>query len=100
MQILRMMRSLLRRRTPPTLISVNARDKALAVLKRNGLQAFYYLPAIGIDDQELADALRFLGDSGFIITDQKTGDLTGRVLAASMTSHERAQQRRAQFRVV
>lgn len=93
-------RTLFGRRTPAPMISVHARDKALAVLKRNGLQAFYYLPHSGIEDQELADALRFLGKSGFIITDQKTGDLTGRVMAASMASQERAKQRRAQFRVV
>lgn len=93
-------RSLFRIQPAPAMVGIQARDKALAVLNKNGLQAYYYLPASGIDDRELAEALRLLGDSGYIVTNRTTGDLTGCVVPASMSSQERAEKRRAQFRII
>ena len=56
-------------------------------------------PDLDVEDQELAAALRLLGRSGFIITDQG-GDLVGKVSLAQSGSESRARQKRAQFRVI
>ena len=56
-------------------------------------------PDLDVEDQELAVALRLLGRSGFIITDQG-GDLVGKVSLAHSGSESRARQKRAQFRVI
>lgn len=100
MNVLSWLRSVFSTKQAPTMLGVHARDKALAVLQKNGLQAFYYMPASGIEDRELAKALCLLGDAGFIITNQNTGDLTGCVVAAKSNSQALAERRRAQFRVI
>ncbi|MHC5209067.1 hypothetical protein [Pseudomonas chlororaphis] len=87
------------RRQAPVMLSELARDRALSVLAKNGYQAHYYTPDQDADDQELAAALRLLGRSGFIITDQR-GDLVGQVALAQSGSESRARQKRAQFRVI
>lgn len=56
-------------------------------------------PDLDVEDQELAAALRLLGRSGFIITDQG-GDLAGKVTLACSSSESRARQKRAQFRLI
>lgn len=87
------------RRPEPMMLSEFARDRALSVLAKKGYRAHYYAPDLDIEDQELAAALRLLGRSGFIITDQ-AGDLVGKVSLAHSGSESRARQKRAQFRVI
>ncbi|MBM1184748.1 MULTISPECIES: hypothetical protein [Pseudomonas] len=86
-------------RPEPMMLSEFARDRALSVLAKKGYQAHYYAPDLDVEDQELAAALRLLGRSGFIITDQG-GDLVGKVSLAHSGSESRARQKRAQFRVI
>lgn len=85
------------RRPEPMMLSEFARDRALSVLAKKGYRAHYYAPDLNIEDQELAAALRLLGRSGFIITEQG-GDLVGKVSLAHSGSESRARQKRAQFR--
>lgn len=64
-----------------------------------GYQVHYYLPAIGQeDDVELANALRWLGGTGYIITDGD-GRLIGKV-ATRATRDQQAQARRSSMRLV
>ena len=65
-------------------IYLKRRNDALAALAAHGLQAHYYLPAAKIVDSTLADACRFLGNSGYIITDHQ-GHFVGKIAAAGTT---------------
>lgn len=76
-----------------------ARERALDVLAKHGLRAHWYAPTAGVEDPELADACRLLGDHGFLITGAR-GELVGKVATARLSSEEIAQQRRAQFRLI
>ncbi len=76
-----------------------ARDEALSVLNKHGINAQLYLAAAGETDRELADALRLMAGRGYIMTD-KNGGLVGAVAQAIPSSEEIAQNRRASFRVV
>ncbi|EPG9766626.1 hypothetical protein M0K88_004891 [Escherichia coli] len=86
-------------RPAPTMISSFAKDRALAVLARHRYQAHYYTPHSSNDDSELLSALRLLGRSGFLITDEH-GNLVGTVEVATSGSESRARQQRAKFKVV
>ena len=66
-------------------IYMKRRNDALAALAAHGLQAHYYLPAAKIVDSTLAEACRFLGNSGYIITDQQ-GNFIGKI-ATARTPH-------------
>lgn len=80
-------------------LSDGDRNAALDLLERNGLRAHYYLPAIGVEDQELANACRRLASAGYIIT-TADGTITGKVAAARLTKDELAAMRRAAFKLV
>lgn len=76
-----------------------ARESALDILQKHGLRAHYYLPGIGLEDRELANACHRMAAAGHIITDS-TGALVGKVATARLTPEELAQERRASFRLV
>ena len=77
-----------------------AHDKYLDVLQGHGIDAHYYLPAIGNrENPELCEALEALGSAGYIMTDSK-GVIVGKVAKARLTSDEKAHQKRATFKVV
>jgi len=78
---------------------VKERDDALSVLERHGLRAHFYLPAIGLEDQELANACRYLAAAGYIIT-TADGTVTGKVASARPTKDEQVTMRRAAFKLV
>ena len=78
---------------------VKEREDALDILERNGLRAHYYLPSIGIEDRELANACRRLASAGYIIT-AGDGTITGKVAAARPTKNEQVALRRASFKLV
>lgn len=80
-------------------LGVNGREKALDLLEKNGLRAHYYLPAIGMDNQELANACRILASAGYIIT-TSDGTITGKVASARPTKDEQIALRRASFKLV
>lgn len=62
-------------------IFMKRRNDALNILQSHGLNAYYYLPAIKITDNGLAEACRFLASSGYIITDQ-AGNFVGKIAIA------------------
>lgn len=78
---------------------VEERDAALDVLERHGLQAYFYLPAVGENDQDLNSALRLLAGRGYLITN-RSGDLVGKVALARPAAEEIALHRRSMLRVV
>ncbi len=80
-------------------LGMNAREKALDLLEQNGLRAHYYLPAVGIENQELANACRMLASAGFIIT-ASDGTITGKVASARPSNDELVALRRASFKLV
>ena len=82
-----------------TMLAETGRDKALDVIERHGLRANYYMPAIGIQDEELANACRMLASAGYIITDAH-GTITGKVATARPSKDELVAKRRASFRLV
>ncbi|MBW8191300.1 hypothetical protein K0504_09650 [Neiella marina] len=76
------------------------RDWALDVIECKGHSAHYYMPSIGQrEDSELCRALDLLAGQGFIVTDGD-GNLVGKVAKARISSGERAEQRRAEFKIV
>ena len=82
-----------------TMMAHGVREQSLDVLERNGLRAHYYLPAIGIEDQELANACRRLASAGYIIT-AEDGTITGKVASARPSKDERVAMRRASIKLV
>lgn len=76
-----------------------ARESALDVLEKHGLRAHYYLPGIGLEDRELANACNHMASAGHIITDN-TGALVGKVATARLMPAELVRERRASFRLV
>lgn len=78
---------------------VTDKIKALGLLKEHGLRAYVYMPANGIEDKNLADAIRLLGDCGCIITDLK-GNTIGSCVPIQQTQDELVAARRAQFKLV
>ena len=98
-----MLRRLLRRfvgsSVHPTMMAEVSREKALDTLSRHGIEAHFYLPAAGCTDAELSDALRLLGDRGYLMTDAR-GSLVGKVAKARLTAEERAKESRKRFFLV
>lgn len=76
-----------------------ARTKALDILDQHGLRAHYYMPAIDMQDQELANACRRLASAGYIIT-SIDGTITGKVAAARPTKDEQVADRRASIKII
>lgn len=76
-----------------------ARTKALDILDQHGLRAHYYMPAIGMEDQELANACRRLASAGYIIT-LADGTIAGKVAVARPTKDEQVMDRRASFKII
>lgn len=74
------------------------RQKALDVIQKNGYDAHYYFPSVGVNDRELRDALDYLHRHGYIFTTHDR--LLGKVAKAILTPDEQAAYRRAEFRVV
>lgn len=92
--------NLFRRSAPEACcLADGARTKALDILDRHGLRAHYYMPAIGMQDQELANACRTLASAGFIIT-SADGTIIGEVAVARPTKSEQIENRRASFKLV
>ena len=79
-------------------IYMERRNDALDTLEVHGLQAHYYLPATRIVDNKLADACRFLGNSGYIITDRK-GNFVGKIATARPLKGKWVTPRRASFQI-
>jgi hypothetical protein len=75
------------------------RTKALDILDQHGLRANYYMPAVGMEDQELANACRRLASAGYIIT-TADGTISGKVAIARPTKNEQLEYRRASFKLV
>jgi len=75
------------------------RDQAFDVVAKHGLDAHLYLAASGVNDRELADALRFLSDRGYVVTD-RNGNLVGKVAKAQLTPGEAALERRAKMYLI
>jgi len=73
-------------------------ERALDILERHGLRARHYLPHLGVDDQELAEACRWLSNQGYVITNPH-GALFGRSVAARPDEEEGPEARRALMRV-
>lgn len=82
-----------------TALGERAREHALDVLEQHGIAAYYYLPAVGCEDQELAAALRLLAGRGYLLTDAR-GALVGKVAKARLSSAERADETRKRFFLV
>lgn len=78
---------------------VKEREDALDVLEQHGLRAHFYLPAVSMENQELANACRRLASAGYIIT-TADGTITGKVAAARPTKDEQIARRRASFKLV
>lgn len=78
---------------------VESKIQALCILKEHGLRAYAYMPANGIEDQKLADAIRLFGDSGCIIADIN-GNAIGSCVPVQQTPEEKVAARRAQFKIV
>lgn len=81
------------------MMSDRAREEALDTLGRHGIDAHYYLPAIGCEDKALANALRLLAGRGYVMTDAK-GVLVGGVAKARLSQEERAKESRKRFYLV
>ena len=79
-------------------IYMKRRNDALDTLEIHGLQAHYYLPATRITDNTLADACRFLGNSGYIITDRQ-GSFVGKIATARPLKGGWVAPRRASFQI-
>lgn len=86
--------------THATGISEHARSAALAVLAKNGMLAHYYMAAVGIEDAELANALRFLSSAGYIITQESSVALVGKVATVTANKIDPAETRRAKLHLV
>lgn len=78
------------------MMSERSRQQALDTLDTHGIDAHYYLPVVGCEDKELANALRLLGSRGYVMTDS-TGALVGKVAKARLTPNERASESRKRF---
>lgn len=91
-------RFMCRREADKDMASTGKRN--LDILAKHGLRAHFYLPAAGIEDAELAEALRRVSSAGYIITDQTGNQLMGKVASIPMTTNEIADMRRAEFKVV
>ncbi len=77
-----------------------SREHALDVISKHGIEAHYYLAAIGNrSDKQLSEALDILSSAGYIMTDA-AGQLVGKVAKARLNSNEKAQHYRASFKVV
>lgn len=76
-----------------------AREKALDVMEKHGLRAFYFPAGIYIDDQELADACNILASTGHLLTDA-TGKMIREVAAARPSREEVSKNFKASFRLV
>ena len=85
-------------RTDESEIYMKRRNDALDALAAHGLHAHYYLPATKIVDNTLADACRFLGNSGYIITDQQ-GNFVGKIAAARPAKGALTVPRRPLFKI-
>ncbi len=79
-------------------IYMKRRNDALDVLAAHGLHAHYYLPATKIVDNTLADACRFLGNAGYIITNWQ-GDFVGKIVAARPSKGALTVARRPLFKI-
>jgi len=82
-----------------SMMSDRAREEALDTLARHGIDAHYYLPAVGCEDNELSNALRLLGGRGYLMT-HANGSLVGKVAKARLTPDERSQESRKRFFLV
>ncbi len=81
-------------------MSESAREAALDVLERHKMKAYMYFPAIGHrNDPELSHALDVISAAGYIITDS-SGGIVGKVANVRLSSTERAEQKRATFKIV
>jgi hypothetical protein len=87
------------RRSAPDKWADGERKEALDILDQHGLRANYYMPAVGIEDQVLANACRRLASAGYIIT-SADGTITGKVAVARPTKNEQLEYRRASFKLV
>lgn len=99
MKLVSLIFGLFRQQPTATCLSDTARTSSLDLLERHGLRAHYYLPAIGMEDRELANACRRLASAGYIIT-TRDGTITGNVASARPTKDEQIAMRRASFKLV
>ncbi|GIC77141.1 hypothetical protein [Moritella sp. F3] len=76
-----------------------AYNKHLDEIAAQGYSAHYYVPSIGLTNNELRNSLDYLASKGFIITDSNEV-LVGKVAKARMDSTELAEQRRATFKII
>ena len=73
--------------------------KYLAVLESRRIRAHIYLPGVGVrDDTELREALERMTLAGYVFTDSD-GQLLG-CSSLQLNSDERANRRRANFKVI
>lgn len=82
------------------MISESAKNNALDVIEKHGLEAHFYFPGIGNrNDEELSNALDLLSSLGFIITDS-SGNIVGKAAKKRLSSQEKADSRRSAFKIV
>jgi len=75
------------------------REAALDILERHSLCARFYLPHLGMDDEDLAEACRWLAENGYIITTVH-GALVGRTVGARPVPAAVAQRREPGLEIV
>lgn len=77
-----------------------AREKYLDILDKHGIDAHYYLPSIGSRDNTLlCEALDAMASAGYIMTNS-SGAIVGTVAKARLSPNEKAEQKRATFKIV
>jgi len=75
-------------------------EQAIDIIEQQGMKAHYYLASVDHrENEELSFALDTLNAAGFIITDS-SGALVGKTATKRITSSERAEALRAQFKLV
>ncbi len=75
-------------------------DDALNIISEKGYEAHFWLPGVNHhDDRKLWDALETLKYKGFIITDTQ-GCLVGKIAKARLSTEEKAEARRAVFKLI
>ena len=75
-------------------------DDALNIISERGYEAHFWLPGVNHHaDREFWEALETLKNNGFIVMDPQ-GCLAGKVAKARLSPNERAEGRRAAFKLI
>lgn len=84
----------------PTMLSEKSREDALNIITDNGYEAYFWLPGVAHhNNKELWQALELLQKAGYVIIDEQ-GNLAGKVAKAHLSNNEKAETRRANFKLI